>query len=200
MHLEKAPRPDKISLKVIKDCLPVSLKPLTSIINASFTSQVYPSLWKKAEIVPKACNIDYQQAENNRPMSLLPILSKVCKKVVANQFIPYLLSHNRLTANQSGNKQLHSTETALLKITDVIVKAMNNKQLTAVVLLDMSKAFDSLDHAILIGKLENVVGFNTALKLFKSYLSNRCQSVRINCILLDTIQGVSKKTESMFCV
>ena len=173
MHLEKAPRPDKISLKVIKDCLPVSLKPLTSIINASFTSQVYPSLWKKAEIVPKASNIDYQQAENNRPMPLQPILSKVRKKVVAYQFIPYLLSHNRLTANQSGNKQLHSTETALLKITDVILKAMNNKQLTAVVLLDMSKAFDSLDHGILIGKLENVVGFNTALKLFKSYLSNR---------------------------
>ena len=90
MPLGKAPRPDKISLKVIKDCLPVSLKPLTSIINASFTSQVYPSLWKKAEIVPKASNIDYQQAESNRPVSLLPILSKVCKKVVANQFIPYL--------------------------------------------------------------------------------------------------------------
>ena len=83
---------------------------------------------------------------------MLPILSKVCEKVVANQLLPYLLSHNRLTANQSGNKQWHSTETALLKITDVILKAMN-KQLTAVVLLDMSKAFDSLDHGILISKL-----------------------------------------------
>ena len=91
MPLGKAPGPDKNSLKVIKDCLAVILKPLTSIINASFTSQVYPSLWKKAEIVPipKASNIDYQQAENNRPISLLPILSKVCKKVVANQFIPF---------------------------------------------------------------------------------------------------------------
>ena len=157
----KAPGPDKISLKVIKD-----LKPLTSIINASFTSQVYPNLWKKAEIIPipKASNTDHQQAENNRPISLLPILSKVCEKVVANQFVPYLLSLNRLTENQSGNKQWHSTETALIKITDVILKAMNNKQLTAVVLLDMSKAFDSLDHGILISKLEDVGASNTALK------------------------------------
>ena len=69
--LEKAPGPDKISLKVTKDCLPVILKPLSSIINATFTSQVYPSLWKKAEIVP------IPKASNNRPISLLPILSKV---------------------------------------------------------------------------------------------------------------------------
>ena len=96
--------------------------------------------------------------------------------------------HNRLTANQSGDKQLHSTETALLKITDVILKATNNNKLTAVVLLDMSKAFDRLDHDILICKLEIVVGLNTALKLFKSYLSNGCQSACINCILSDTIE------------
>ena len=102
--------------------------------------------------------------------------------------MPYLLSHNRLTANQSGNKQWHSTETALIKLTDVILKAMNNKQLTAVVLLDMSKAFDSLDHGILISKLEDVGTSDSALKWFKSYLTNRCQSVRINCTLSDTLE------------
>ena len=78
------------------------------------------------------------------------------------QSIYTFLSHNRLTANQSGNKQWHSTETALLKITDVMLKATNNKQLTAVVLLDTSKAFDSLDHGILISKLEDVGVSNTA--------------------------------------
>ena len=118
-------------------------------------------------------------------VATVPILSKVCEKVVANQLLPYLLSHNRLTANQSGNKQWHYTETALLKITDVILKAMN-KQLTAVVLLDMSKAFYSLDHGILISKLEDVGVSNTALKWFKGYLTNRCQSVRINSTLSDT--------------
>jgi hypothetical protein len=108
MPLGKAPGSDKIPLKVIKDCLSAILTPLTSIINASITSQVYPSLWKKAEVVPipKANDSDHQQAENNRPISLLPILSKVCEKVIFNHFMPYLLSHNRLTANQSGNKQL----------------------------------------------------------------------------------------------
>ena len=65
---------------------------------------------------------------------------------------------------------------------------MNNKQLTAVVLLDMSKAFDSLDHGILISKLEDVGVSNTALKWFKSYLTNGCQLVRINCTLSDSLE------------
>ena len=164
----KAPGLDKIPLRVIKDCLSAILTPLTSIINASFTSQVYPSRWKKAEVVPipKASDSDHQQAENNRPISLLPILSKVCEKVVLNQFMPYLMLRNRLTANQSGNKQWHSTETTLIKTTDVILKAMDNRQLTAVVLLDISKAFDSLDYGILISKLEDIGASSTALKWF----------------------------------
>ncbi len=190
MPLGKAPGSDKIPLRVIKDCLSAILTPLTSIINASFTSQVYPSRWKKAEVVPipKANDSNHQQAENNRPISLLPILSKVCEKVVLNQFMPYLLLHNRLTANQSGNKQWHSTETTLIKTTDVILKAMDNRQLTAVVLLDMSKAFDSLDHGILISKLEDIGASSTALKWFTSYVTNRCQTVRINSTLSDTLE------------
>ena len=97
--------------------------------------------------------------------------------------MPYLLFHNRLAVNQSGNKQWHSTETSLIKTTDVILKAIDDKKLTAVVLLDMSKAFDSLDHDILISKLKDVGLSSEALNWFTNYLTNRYQSVRINSTL-----------------
>lgn len=195
MPSAKAPGADKISLRVIKDCLLHIIPPLTSIVNASFVNQVFPSMWKKAEItpIPKSSDCDHEQADNNRPISLLPILSKVCEKVALNQLTPYLLSHNRLTANQSGNKQGHSTETTLIKTTDIILKAIDNKRLTSVVLLDMSKAFDSLDHSILISKLKDVGLSIEALNWFTSYLTNRSQTVRINSTLsnaLDVTNGV----------
>jgi hypothetical protein len=101
--------------------------------------------------------------------------------------MPYLLFHNRLAVNQSGNKQWHSTETSLIKTTDVILMAIDDKKLTAVVLLDMSKAFDSLDHDILISKLNDVGLFSEALNWFTSYLTNRYQSVRINSTLSEAL-------------
>jgi hypothetical protein len=140
MPTAKALGGDTISLRVIKDSLPYILPPLTSIVNASFTNQVFPKIWKTAEVIPnpKSSDCDQEEAENSRPVSLLSILPAL------NQFMPYLSSHNRLTACQSGNKRWHSTETTLIKSTDIILKAMNDKKLTAVVLLDMSKAFGSL--------------------------------------------------------
>ena len=158
MPSAKAPGTDRIHLKAIKDCLAHILTPLTSIINASFANQTFPSRWKEAEINPilKSRDREHDPANNNRPISLLPILSKVCEKVGSNQLMPYLLSHNRLAVNQSGNKQWHSTEKSLVKTTDIILKAIDDKKLTAVVLLDMSKAFDSLDHDILFSKLKDV--------------------------------------------
>ena len=189
MPSAKAPGTDRIHLKVIKDCLAHILTPLTSIINASFANQTFPSRWKQAEIIPilKSRDREHDLADNNRPISLLAILSKVCEKVASNQLMPYLLSHNRLAVNQSGNKQWHSTETSLIKTTDIILKAIDDKKLTAVVLLDVSKAFDSLDHDILFSKLKDVGLSSEALNWFASYLTNRYQVVRINSILSDAL-------------
>ena len=189
MPSAKAPGTDKIHFKVIKHCLAHILTPLTSIINAFFANQTFPSRWKQAEIIPilKSRCREHDLADNNRSISLLPILSKVCEKVASNQLMPYLLSHNRLAVNQSGNKQWHSTETSLIKTTNIILKAIDDKKLTAVVLLDMSKAFDSLDHDILFSKLEDVGLSSEALNWFASYLTNRYQVVRINSILSDAL-------------
>jgi hypothetical protein len=84
----------------------------------------------------------HQVANNNRPISLLPILSKVCERTAHDQFTSYLLSEYRLSSKQSENKKLHSTETSVIHTTDEILSAIDKKKLSAVVFLDMSKAFE----------------------------------------------------------
>ena len=100
----------------------------------------------------------------------------------------YVVSKERLTSKQSGNKQHHSTETTLIHTTDQILRAIDDKQLTATVLLDMSKAFDSLHHGTLLAKFQDVGASTTALQWFRSYLSSRHQVVRINSTLSECMQ------------
>ena len=191
MPTGKAPGADKIPLRVIKDCLPIVLPSLTSIINTCFMTETFPTLWKMAEVTPILKNGDHEKANNNRPISLLPILSKICEKAALNQFLPYLVSNDRLTTKQSGNKRFHSTETSLIHTTDFILNAMDKKKTTAIVLLDMSKAFDSINHGILLNKLQDMGASISALQWFNSYLSNRTQTVRIHSALSDPLPMVN---------
>jgi hypothetical protein len=94
MPTGKAPGVDKIPQRVIKDCLPVVLPSLTSIINKSFTTENFPTVWKRAEVIPILKNGDHEEANNNRPISLLPILSKICERTALNQFMPYLVAND----------------------------------------------------------------------------------------------------------
>ena len=179
----KAPGIDKIPIHVIKDCLPAILPSLTSIINATFEFDTFPLAWKTAEVTPILKAGDHDIPNNNRPISLLPVLSKVCERVAHNQLTSYLLSRGRLSSKQSGNKQWHSTETSVIQTTDEILNAIDKKKLTAVVLLDLSKAFDSIDHQILLAKLQDIGASRPAIKWLGSYLTSRYQFVRINTTL-----------------
>ena len=126
-------------------------------------------------------NDEYEEAENNRPISILPVLSKVCERAVHNQFTNYLIKNNRFPVNQSGNRKQHSTETLGLAVTDYILDAMDKKQVTAImVLLDFSKTFDSISHSLLLSKLENFSVSPNVLQWFASYLSQRQQQLRID--------------------
>jgi hypothetical protein len=179
MPSNKSPGPDKISMRIIKDCLPVILGPLTDIINNSFTTSAFPESWKIAEIIPLLKEGDHEVAANNRPLSMLKVLSKICEKVALNQFSGFLNRTDRLSSQQSGNKKYHSTETLSILVNDFLLKSMDNKKLTALVLLDLSKAFDSVDHSILLKKLSNIGVSGEALNWFESYITDRKQFVRI---------------------
>ncbi|CAB3994943.1 Hypothetical predicted protein [Paramuricea clavata] len=179
MPSNKSPGKDKVSMRVIKHSLPVILGPLTDIINCSLSSSSFPIAWKEAEVIPLLKDGNHEEASNNRPLSLLTFLSKICEKVALNQFGSYLMKNKKLSTHQSGNKKHHSCETLNLLTGDTILKAMDGKLVTALILIDLSKAFDSVNHTSLLTKLSNVGASPSVVKWFESYLTGRTQSVRI---------------------
>ena len=122
----KAPGPDKVSAWVLKDSLPVTLSTITSIMNVSFCSNIFANAWKTAEVSPVLNSGDFEDPSNTRPISLLPILSKVSEKLAQCQFVDYLTIENKLWKTQSGNRKLHSTETAHLHVTDELLKGYSS--------------------------------------------------------------------------
>ena len=127
----KAPGWDKVSMSIIKDSLCSILPVLSDLVNSSLLTSVFPDKWKKSEVIPLVKEGDNEIPSNNRPISLLPALSKICERVALNQFTEYLTRCNRLTNHQSGNKKSHSTETLNIFITDTIFKAMDSRRVTA---------------------------------------------------------------------
>ena len=178
----KAPGKAKLHMAVVKDDLPAILPILTEIINSSLLTSVFPSPWKESEIVPILKDGgDPKVANENRPVSLLPALSKTCERVALNRFTEYATRRICLSGHQSGNKKRHSTETLSILMSDLALEAMDRKQVTALVLLDLSKAFDSIDDMSLLKKLRAMGTSKEAIEWFRSYLTGRKQSVRIGC-------------------
>ena len=135
---------------------------------------------------------DRDDTTNSRPISLLPVLSKVCERSAHLQLVQFL-NENVIHPFQSGNRKFHSIATALLHYTDEIIQNMDDKRISVAVLLDMTKAFDSIQHDILIAKLRAIVISSAAQTWFNSYLSNRKQVVRIGNVFsqpLDLTFGV----------
>ena len=107
-------------------------------------------------IVPHLKDGDHEVPNNNRPISLLPVLSKVAEKIALIQFNDFLTKQDKLAQHQSGNRKKHSTETLSLLVTDHIFRAIDQQQLTAMVVIDLSKAFDSICHGTLLLKLRSL--------------------------------------------
>ena len=150
---------------------------LTDIINISFETNTFPERWKKALITPiPKCEVPLLESDF-RPISLLPTFSKILEKAANIQIVAYLLKHDLLDPYQSAYKKNHSTFTALLKITDDILDSIDDASVTLLIFLDFSKAFDTVNHRILIEKLK-ILGFQSdTCEWINSYLSNRYQRV-----------------------
>ena len=151
---------------------------ISRLVNNSFKMAALPKAWKIAEVIPVPKEGNSEEPANNRPISLLPILSKVSERLAHKQFVEFLTTHGKLSTYQSGNRKMHSTETALINVTDNILKAIDEKSASLLVLLDMSKAFDSLNHNLLLGKLRKLGLKASVISWFSSYLSSRYQRVR----------------------
>lgn len=168
---------DKISITLIKKILFAILPVLTSIFNTSLKTGMFPQKWKYALVRPLNKVPSPSQPQDYRPISILPALSKGLERIVHTQISEFFAMNNIINVFQSGFRQQHSTETALLKVTDDIRLAMDRSQCTLLTLFDFSKAFDTVNHNILLAKLYNLGFAENPLSWVKSYLSGRRQCV-----------------------
>ncbi len=165
--------------KSVLNCLEVDL---LEVVNTSLLSGTFPNSLKTAVVKPllKKRNLDSTMLSNYRPISNLPFIGNIIEKIVFNQLNNYLNSNEYLDNFQSGFRVHHSTETALIKIINDIRFNSDSGKISVLVLLDLSAAFDTVDHNILLERLENWVGLSgLALKWFRSYLEGRGYYVSI---------------------
>ena len=189
----KATGVDHIDTRIVKLVAEDILPALTHIINLSITKSEFPCSWKHAKVIPLLKKGDTLNPKNYRPVALLPIFSKVLERIVFNQMVKYLDENQLLNPNHHGSRHSHSTTTALLQMYDQWVEEAEEGYLVGVMMIDLSAAFDMVDHPLLLQKLELLGLEQSAIDWFQSYLSHRTQSVFVDGYLsppLDLICGV----------
>ena len=176
----KAPGPDKISTTLNKDAADFIWKPLTMVFNSSLKYGIFPDIWNLARVTPIFKAGSRKDANNYRPISVISVLSRMLEKIVHDQLIEYLITNKILTPNQSAFRKLYSTVTSLINGTDYWYGNMDKKQLNLAIFLDLKKAFDTVDHTILLKKLgaNGIKGIPG--KWFTSFLSSRKQFCLVN--------------------
>ena len=170
-----------IPTELVLDCLDILL-PVITKINYSLEHGVFPSGWKNALVFPLRKKDGSEPIfKNYRPVSNLQFISKLTESAVAKQLQHHINMNNLFPSLQSSYRKFHSTESALLKVKNDILLNMNRQHVTLLVLLDLSAAFDTIDHGILLERLRSAFGVrDMALSWFASYLSGRTQQVSID--------------------
>uniref|UniRef100_A0A8C6KM62 Reverse transcriptase domain-containing protein n=2 Tax=Nothobranchius furzeri TaxID=105023 RepID=A0A8C6KM62_NOTFU len=173
---------DCLPAKLVRDSVSALSPALMNIFNISLSTGVFPKVFKDAVVQPilKKPGLDPSTYENFRPISKVPFLSKVLEKIVHGQISAHMNSNSLLDVFQSAFRPNHSTESALIRVLNDILVASDSGSRVLLLQLDLSAAFDTVDHQILLNRLGSWVGVTgVALKWFRSYLSNRTISVQI---------------------
>ena len=170
---------DEISNIMLKNIANEIAQPLMILINQSLEDGKFPSAMKLAEVVPLFKSKDRSDESNYRPISLLTTMSKIMEKVVYKRVYDFLTNTSQLSNTQFGFRAKHSCEHAVGQSIGTVLKNMENNKSTVAVLLDLSKAFDTIEHGIMLEKLELYGVRGIALQWFKSYLENR--KLRVKC-------------------
>ncbi len=187
----KVTGPASIPLKLLKLVANIIVVPLCHIINVSFSTGVFPDALKVAKVIALHKGGPSDNLNNYRPISLLSIFDKIIEKLMHKQLYEFLDKHDILFINQFGFRKKSSTIHALLDITERIRESMDNGKYGCGVFIDLKKAFDTVNHDILLTKLEHYGIRNNILAWFKSYLSDRKQYVFFN--------GKSSETLNISC-
>ena len=178
---------DDISANIVKYVAHSLCIPLTYLCNLSIEHGIVPNPLKIARVVPVFKSGDKELVNNYRPISILPCFSKVLEKLMFSRLYNFFVKHNLIYDYQFGFLPGRSTTHAILHFTNKVMEAFERNHYASGIFLDLSKAFDTLDHGILLEKLEHYGIRGTALQWFKSYLTDRYQFVAI-----DKMNSVSK--------
>ena len=191
LDVSKSPGPSPVPVKLLKLVSFELSVPLSLICNASFDEGVFPEQNKIAMVIPSHKNGALDDVNNYRPISLLSVFSKIMEKLMASRLTNFLELHEIIYPNQFGFRAGYSTSHSLISITENIRKSLDNGKFGCGVFIDLKKAFDTVNHDILLTKLENYGIRDEALDWFKSYLINRRQYVHLN--------GVNSSTRNISC-
>ena len=184
---------ENLSTKVLKDALGILAHQFTWLINLSVSTSNVPNDWKKAKITPIPKDGGLSNVNNYRPIAILPVTSKILEHLIHTQTKKYVDNNNFLDVNQGGFRKNNSTTAATASVLDGIYTNINQQQITYAIFIDFKKAFDSINHKILLNKLAKLGFHDQTIKWFESYLTNRTQYTVVNEMkssLLDITCGV----------
>ena len=171
---------EEIPMLVIKQCTGYILKPLGRIFNVSFQSGIFPDQMKRAKIKPLFKKGDKQNMQNYRPISVLSVFSKILEKLIYNRLLSFLKQHHILTKAQHDFRENKSTETASQSFIESVQEALDNRRKVIGIFLDLSKAYDVINHETLLDKLDSygVRGItNNWFKIILDKEDSRCGNI-----------------------
>ena len=177
----KASGPNSIPVKILKLINQNISAPISTLINSSFASGIFPSVLKISKVVPVFKNKGSPlEVSNYRPISLLSNIEKIYEKVMYSRLISFLEDNNQIYSRQFGFRKAHSTENTLINIVERIRSSLDNGEFACGVFVDLQKAFDTVDHEILLAKLDHYGVRDISNTWFRSYLTNRSQFVYVS--------------------
>ena len=176
---------DSVNAKLVKDAVETITPSLTQLVNLSYRINVFPDVMKEAIVRPLFKKEDKEKPEFYRPVSILPVISKVFERSATNQIMEYLEKHGILSNTQHAYRHNHSTVSCLADLVDEIRRRRDRNETVGVIGMDLSKAFDSLNHNILQKKLIEIGAGPNLITWMKSYLTNRKQRVKFKNVVSD---------------
>ena len=193
IDVSKSTGEDNMVPSLLKLAAPLIAQSVTNIFNMSVASGTIPIVWKSAHVSPLFKGGDASVVNNYRPISKLSCLAKILETLIKRQLCSFLTINNILNTSQSGFRPGHSTITATSLVINDITTELDRKQKCAAIFIDLAKAFDTVDHAILVKKLASIGLDSMACSWFQNYLTNRTQAITVGDVksnFLEVRKGV----------
>ena len=182
IDINKSSSIPNISCRILRDSFISQIKRIGYLIKQIFSTGIFPDIWKIANITPLQKDGNVHSVNNLRPISLLPLPSKIVEKIIHDRMMHHLEQNMYLDINQGGFRKNNSTINTVTYFTNDIFNGFNNRELTVATYIDMAKAFDTVNHEVLLKKLYNLGFSGKLLKLLQNYLENRKQRTTVHCL------------------